>query len=292
MFGFLLFLLVPSPLAHAGRCLPQEGICEPVDFEKARASAETEEGCFPSKSLESPVCYSVTFPAGYPFKAPAPYGIYLHGRGGDHKQFSYFAKECAEKEEPIFGEEGVPFLVVAPNQTFPTYWKNSVSGKKVASMVTRDLVRHVQKSTHVAHTRSERAILGISMGGHGATFLALKNPKVFSALEAISPIFRAEKDLLPEDRDGFGSGEQYLKNDPATIALEQGMPSGLAFHMQIAIDDGLLIELEKTQDFFEKMSARYPDRVMATGTGGHSTKFWCGALRRSMNSLRKELKAQ
>ncbi|MCF2526314.1 alpha/beta hydrolase [Yinghuangia soli] len=106
----------------------------------------------------------------------------LHGGGGDHKQYtesSHIAEMAAERD----------VIVVMP-ETSPcssyTDWYNGGRGgtPRWEEYLTRDLPRLLE-SRYRAGT--ERAVLGLSMGGGGALSLAARNPGHFRAVAALSP---------------------------------------------------------------------------------------------------------
>lgn len=283
-------ILLSLTATATGQCDLKKNICKPVDFIKKRTKTETEEGCFYSQAIRSNVCYSVTFPKGFPATHdPQPYNLFLHGRGANNKQFSGFCEICAKdnKLPDCYGENGPPVPIVALSQTKHTYWKNSPDGKiKSEDLITKDTLAHLKANAPTLTTNPDmRGIMGISMGGHGSTYITMKHPDLFRAgLYAISPVFREEGQLELNDLTGFGSDHQFRERDPAT--LYKSNPSILnrnPFKIEIAPDDPFITEQESTKRFLQTVQKTHPDAVRIAGSGGHGIQYWCGALQRSMD---------
>lgn len=262
--------------------------CTPVDLNQKHLVTETVDGCFFSKSLKKNVNYSITFPKGYPSSAaPYPQIYFLHGRGGNNRQFREFCKSCDQRSPstPCFSDDGPPALIIAPSQTIHTYWKNAVDGRSpVEDMIVKDLASHIERSKYVQKDSAGRGLLGISMGGHGALWMSFMHSDFFGkGTYAISPIFRNENSLLKEDRVGFGSGSEFKKKDPLTLIKSKPFLLNSSTYVEIANDDNLYKAEKSTQEFFKFVQTQQPTKVDMSRTGGHSLNYWCGALRRSMD---------
>ncbi len=291
-------LIIPSATA-AGQCDLKKNICKPVDFKKKRTQTETEEGCFYSQAIRSNVCYSVTFPKNFPAtNEPQPYNLFLHGRGGDNKQFSAFCDSCAKdsKLPNCYGENGPPAPIIALSQTKHTYWKNSPDGKiKTEDMITKDTLAHLKTNAPTLTTDPDkRGIMGISMGGHGSTYITMKHPDLFRAgLYAISPVFREESTLEKDDRVGFGADNQFRERDPATLYKNNpAVLSRTPFKMEIAQDDFFITDQDSTKRFLQTVQKSHPNDVSIAGNGGHGLEYWCGALNRSMDFYKTRYQPQ
>lgn len=280
----LLLLFLAAPATAAEPCLP-------ADFSAPRALTQTVAGCFESAATKSPVHYHVTFPAGYNPGAQQPYAIFLHGRGGNGEQFREFGGEAALNEHLQKG--GAPFVVIAPTEPRHSYWKN---GPKVefgtARMVSEELVRHLETQPGLARgNRAHRAIIGISMGGHGSLFLAATKPETFSAVYAMSPVFRGPTELTPDDRPAFGTGAQYRRQDPVSLfreANKKGQPlfRTQAIGVEIGKDDPFFLPDSRTHRFLEQLQKSLGGRrVNLSRPGGHDAEYWQSAFRRAAEFL-------
>jgi S-formylglutathione hydrolase FrmB len=291
--AFILSLASPAP-AQADALDAPYGIppllaapCLPATFGQARAFTETVAGCFESEATRGPVHYEVTFPAGYDPAERQPYAIFLHGRGGNEAQFRDFGGAVALDDHVKRG--GAGFVVISPGEPKHSYWKDGPAGEfGTAKMITEDLVRHIESMPGIARgDRARRAIMGISMGGHGSFYLAEKRPDLFSSLYAMSPVFRGADELLEEDTAAFGSAAKFNEQDPVGLYLDR---QGRALNplpkvksaVEIGKDDWFLQSSPRTLQFIEKLKSDMgADSVNLSRPGGHDVDYWRGAFQRA-----------
>ena len=285
----LFFSSLASALGGAGAARA-ENPCLSANFALPRLATETVAGCFESAATNGPVRYEVTFPAGYDPAEKQPFVIFLHGRGGSETQFRDFGGPDALNAHVKKGS--APFVVVAPGEPKHSYWKDGPAGEfGTAKMVSEDLVRHVEAMPGIAGGRAKRAIMGISMGGHGSFYIAEKHPELFSAVYSISPVFRAADDLLEEDVTAFGKAAQFEAQDPVGLYLnrvagqEDPLP-GVRSMVEIGKDDPFLVSSLRTKDFIRKLRSDFgPGRVNMSRPGGHDPDYWRGAFDRAVDFM-------
>ena len=287
MQAFFLLLALHLPAASHAAAEP----CLPADFSLPRAVTETVGGCFHSPSTKSPVHYRVTFPAGYHPAKDHPYAIFLHGRGSNGEQFRDFGGEAAIDQHLSKG--GQAFVVVAPTEPRHSYWKNGPADEfGTARMVSTDLVKHLEAMPGLARgDRAQRAIIGISMGGHGSLYLAAKQPETFSAVYAMSPVFRGPRQLEPEDRAAFGKGHKFRAQDPGSLfrsSAQKGIPiyATQRAGVEMGKDDFFLDNPARTRRLLSRLQKSLgTEQVNFTRPGGHDAEYWRGALARAAEFL-------
>ena len=275
----MLYALLLSALALA------QTTCVPVNFCHARKDQTTEIGCFYSTSTKTPVNYAVTFPAGYSFQKNFAYAIFLHGRGGDEKQFSDLTAAIP------------PLLTIAPREPIHSYWKNGAGGKfQTAKMVAKDLQQHLEERLARKYGKVSKGIFGISMGGHGALFVADLYPNAFGKIYAISPLFRSSEELPSEDLPAFGRNKSFQQQDPvfryrARIKKhEAGFRFGENFRIEIWRNDPFLQNTAHTKSFLEEVQRNSPGKVRLDLPGAHDGAYWNEALPRALQFFLEELK--
>lgn len=101
----------------------------------------------------------------------------LHGYGGNYA--SWINGVPAIKNIVDEGD----FLVVCPDGGYGSwYWDSPKDPKyQYETYVSQELVAWVDKTYSTISNKKGRAITGLSMGGHGALYLAIKHPDVFGA---------------------------------------------------------------------------------------------------------------
>ncbi len=118
----------------------------------------------------------------------------LHGFSADHKAFIRGAYQDLNvrisMDSLIAAGKAQPMIVVTPNarNLFDgSFYANSPTTGNWEDFVAKDLVRHIDSRYRTIAKPKSRGVAGHSMGGYGALNLAMRNPKVFSAVYALSP---------------------------------------------------------------------------------------------------------
>ena len=150
--------------------------------------------------LGDPVEQYVTIylPPGYDASPAKRYAtIYLlHPGGGSNKTWSN--NDPARINIPIqpaldaliSGGKIREMIVVGPNgknANIGSFYTNSPVTGNWEDFIYRDVVAYVDSNFRTLARPSSRGIAGHSMGGFGATSIAMKHPDVFGALYALSP---------------------------------------------------------------------------------------------------------
>lgn len=251
--------------------------CEPASLEKG-----TQSGCFYSELLGLEIEYTLTAPE-LQSEQKLPYVVFLHGRGGDEHQLRDFCGVDAAKN--FFKEEPESrFLVFAPKDPLRSYWKDMASGPDVLRMINEEFVDHIEKNFFV---NDKKCISGISMGGHGAVYSALKYPDLYQCMFALSPVFRSFQSLSREGKDhqAFGeTKEQFEKRDPYTLIKRK--PDGLPPRSVLIIGaQDELLPIGNTKVFFDYLRdySKYGYFVDRTLKGRHNKDFWCSQMPEAMS---------
>jgi endo-1,4-beta-xylanase len=186
---------------------------------------------FRSRALGVDVGYCIYLPPGYDTETGRRYPtIYnLHGAGGN--ELHSFSSARALHDGIVSGR-WAPMILVLPNGGARTFYKDSGDGKMPAEkLIVQDLIPHIDATYRTIAARAGRAIEGFSMGGRGATRLALKYPELFCSLHnqagnviRIAELFDPTKptdypnSYLGTDRAHFEANDSFLllkKNLPA-----------------------------------------------------------------------------
>lgn len=108
---------------------------------------------------------------------PLPTLYLLHGYSGNYADWVNKApaiKALADRYQ---------ILIVCPDGGFSSWYWDSAEDQEFQyeTFVANELVAYIQDHYPVADDRSKRAITGLSMGGHGALYLAIRHQDVFGA---------------------------------------------------------------------------------------------------------------
>jgi len=208
----------------------------------------------------------------------------LHGYGGSFRDWT-------RKVPQINGYADLHnVIIVCPDGNVGSWYFDSPedSSYRYETYVAKELVTWVDKHYRTEAKRERRAITGLSMGGHGALYLAFKHPETFGAAGSMS----GGVDLRPfpnnweialrlgkytgypqrwEENSVTNMIDRIVKNPPALI-----------------IDCG-------TQDFFYTVNVAFHDALAAKNVphdfisrpGDHSWNYWRNAVGYQMLFLAK-----
>jgi S-formylglutathione hydrolase FrmB len=215
--------------------------------QSANAHSKVECSTLPSRILARNVPYCVMLPPGYAQDTGRRYPVayYLHGLGDNEQSlvnlggWSIYDQLMREKK---IGE----FALVAP-AGFTSFYINSRDGKfRYEDFFLQEFLPAMEKKYRIGTTRSQRGIMGISMGGFGALHYAFKYPEKFAAVSANMP---ALVEHLPNELSQgwqqrlmgsiFGDPPDmafYEKNSAFHLAHAASLPA--LKHMDIYFDCG------------------------------------------------------
>ena len=100
----------------------------------------------------------------------------LHGYGGNARSWVGLKPELPK----IADEKGIIF--VCPDGKNSWYWDSPKNqAYRYETSVASELVKHTDKNYATIPEKKGRAITGLSMGGHGALWLAIRHKEIFGA---------------------------------------------------------------------------------------------------------------
>jgi len=223
---------------------------------------------FASQALGRDVGYCIYLPPGYPTDVARRYPVIynLHGAGGNELHGFTAVKTL---HDGIVSGRWAPMIVVLPNGGSHTFYKDSADGKLPAETVMiRELIPHIDATYRTIAARAGRAIEGFSMGGRGATRLALKYPELFCSLHNqagnvlhIADLFDPSKpDQYPNNYLG-AERARYVDND--SFLLLKKNAAAIKAGLRIAVtcgtrDDG---HLPTVRDFHAALLAAGVDHT-------------------------------
>lgn len=133
--------------------------------------------------IVSPAKAVVAVPESYLEKtdtARYPVVYLLHGFGDD---YSYYSK----KMDLAAAASRYGVIIVCPDGRNSWYWDSPVDSRmQMESYIVRDLVPTVDRDFRTIPEASSRAITGLSMGGQGAMWLAIRHPDIWKNVATMS----------------------------------------------------------------------------------------------------------
>ena len=135
-----------------------------------------------SASMKHDMGFCIYLPPDYATAASRRYPVIynLHGAGGNEL---HGFEEARVLDRGIRAGKWPPMIIVMPNGGRSTFYKDSYDGKYMGeTTIIRELIPFIDSNYRTTATRAGRAIEGFSMGGRGATRLAMKYPDMFASL--------------------------------------------------------------------------------------------------------------
>ncbi len=144
---------------------------------------------FKSRLVGSDVSYLIYLPPDYDTNTARRYPVvyWLHGYGGNPRSGAVFVKPL---DAAIRAGRAPAMMVVLVNGLTASFYCDSPDGKRpVDSVISQELIPHVDQTYRTMAGRQTRAIEGFSMGGYGAAHLGFKHPDLFGLVSILSGAF-------------------------------------------------------------------------------------------------------
>ena len=235
---------------------------------------------FFSEAHRTNVGYCIYLPPGYEPNADKRYPVIynLHGAGGNEL---HGFDEVELLDTGIRSGRWPPMIAVMPNGGKRTFFKDSHDGRTLSeTLIIRELIPHIDGNYRTIAAREGRCIEGHSMGGRGATRLAMKYPTLFCSLfNFAGNVPRTSAHFDPSKPDSYPNNylgpdkQAYLDNDAFEL-LEKNLREirgKLRIQMWCGTQD--VGHLATIRDFHEALLAAGVDHTYLEIEGlGHAKK--------------------
>ena len=228
-----------------------------------------------SASMKKNIKAVVIRPDNYASAQQLPVVYLLHGYSGNYSDWVLKAKGF-EKAADTYN-----MIIVCADGGFSSWYLDSpVDPKyKYETYVADELVKWVDKNYKTIPNKKGRAITGLSMGGHGALYLAFKHQDVFGAAGSMSG--GVDIRPFPNNWEMASKLGKYADNpdnwERNTVAnmLYLLTPNSLS----LIIDCG-------SEDFFYKVNTNIHEQLLERNIphdfisrpGAHNWQYWSNAI--------------
>jgi S-formylglutathione hydrolase FrmB len=207
-----------------------------------------------------------------PKKFPVVY--LLHGYSGNYKSWLGFPDIKADADR-------YQIIIVCPDGGFSSWYLDSPmdSSFKYETFMAKELIPYIDQNYKTIPDREHRGISGLSMGGHGAFYLALRHKDIFGAVASMSGgvdirPFPKNWDLSKRLGTIAEHPENWEKN--TVINLVDSLKNK---ELRIEFDCG-------TADFFINVNRALNQKLLNMGIehdyterpGAHSNTYWGNSL--------------
>lgn len=221
---------------------------------------------YTSEVLNGKTAFRAIIPEDVDIKT-APIFYLLHGLDGNY--LSWFSNTDLE---PLAEKYGV--IMIMPDAKNSFYTDTGIY--KYYTQITYELPHHAERYFNL---KGERHLAGVSMGGHGAYKIAMKNPDMFKTVASFSGVL----DLSEHVNDAidarktlcmnavFGEGADLTGTDNDLFNLIDSYSGSLRFYQFCGTEDFLYSTNRKFRDLAR---SKRIDLTYLEGAGDHTWPVW------------------
>ncbi len=240
-----------------------------------------------SESMNKDIPCLVTLPYQYNLSLDRFSVVYLlHGYSGNYRNWS---------EHTDLGNyaDSYNIIIVCPDGGYNSWYLDSPIEAKsqYRTYVGLEVVQYIDEYFRTLSHRDNRAITGLSMGGHGAFYLALEFPNVFGAAGSMSGVvdlkFTTKKYELGEK---IGSFEKFPERWEQ-FSVISNVYKFKDTNTQLIIDCGVEdVFIESNRSLHKKLLELNIPHVYSEKPGGHSWDYWVNTLESHLMFFKNILK--
>jgi S-formylglutathione hydrolase FrmB len=229
-----------------------------------------------STAMKKNIKAVVVTPNNYATAGELPVVYLLHGYSGNYSNWIKNAKGLDKMADDY------QMIIVCPDGGFGSwYWDSPVDEKfKYETYVSSELVKWVDSKYKTIKDKRGRGITGLSMGGHGALYLAFRHQDVFGAAGTMSG--GVDIRPFPENWDMAKRLGSYAENPEY---WEKYTVINMT-HLLTAKSLALLIDCG-TEDFFYKVNQNLHELLalrniphdFISRPGAHNWAYWSNAVK-------------
>ncbi|MDH6356872.1 alpha/beta hydrolase-fold protein [Parabacteroides sp. PF5-9] len=231
--------------------------------------------------------YAVYLPQGYDQTDQSYPVLYLlHGGGDDHTGWVQFGQVQHIADKTIAEGKAGPMIIVMPDaNTGKRGYFNDIQGDfNYEDFIFQELIPHIEKTYRVRSERRYRAVAGLSMGGGGTIFYALRHPELFAAAAPLSASTGSWD--IEQVKTRFANAqpklnnkqiEAYFKNNNIESVLDAASKENLEqikrirWYISCGDDDFLYEGNSMMHILFKKREIPHEYRVK---DGAHTWTYW------------------
>ena len=244
----------------------------------------------PSAAMHKTYRAAVVLPASYAKNKKASYPVLylLHGAYG---HFADWLKNTPDKQLVHQLADQYNLIIVLPEgETYSFYLDSPVSpDSQFETYLTKEVLPKIDQTYRTVADRKGRVITGLSMGGHGALFLAARHPDLYCAAGSMSgalDLMSFNRKLSPTEATQraalwapiLGSETANPERFAASSVLslvDQLHRNNLPLIIDCGVDDGLL---EINREVHRRLLYNHTPHDYTERPGGHTWPYWQNAL--------------
>ncbi len=238
-----------------------------------------------SSAMQKTVKCVVITPNAYK-KSSQPYPVLylLHGYAGNYARWLLVAPQLKSKADEM------QLVIVCPDGGYGSWYINSPADSTVRyeTFTATELVNHIDSSYNTYKDRAHRAITGLSMGGHGALYLAIRHKDIFGAAGSISGL--VDLNFFPKGMNFkalFGDSTvnaANLKKNSVINVIDSLKNRELKLTIDCGIYDFLILP---NRNLHQKLLSLRIEHDYAERPGIHNAVYWRNSIDYQLLFFRK-----
>ena len=208
----------------------------------------------------------------------------LHGWSGNYSDWILKAPDLLQTVD----EDG--FIVVCPDGDYDSWYFNSPldTSMKYETNVALEIPSYIDAHYRTIASRKARAITGLSMGGHGALYLAVKHKDIFGAAGSMSG--GVDYRPFPENwgiKKYLGDYVSHKENwdNNVVINLVDSLQNG---QLKIIFDCGVNdFFIEVNRNLHQKLLDKKVEHDYTERPGEHNWAYWNNSIKYQMLFFRR-----
>lgn len=227
-----------------------------------------------SKAMNKKIKVVVVTPERNTVSGNYPVIYLLHGYGGNARTWVSVKPELPE----IADEKGLIF--VCPDGENSWYWDSpQIAGSRFETFVGKELIDYVDRNYPAIADKNARAVTGLSMGGHGALWLAIKYKNTFGAAGSMS----GGVDIRPFPKNwkigellgDYDTHPEIWESHTVITQLDRIENRELALIIDCGIDDFFM---EVNRNLHAELAKRKIDHDFIVRPGRHNRDYWNNSI--------------
>lgn len=263
-------------------------------FSQASFAARVDTLAVPSPAMGKTLHAGVVLPQSYKkSKASYPVLYLLHGYSGD---FRDWLTKTPDKQLLHRLADQYNIIVTTDGGYSGWYLDSPINqGSQFETFITEELINKIDKTYRTKSGRNGRVITGLSMGGHGALYLATRHPSLYCAAGSMSGALDMATISWKELDEYFvsiigprnASPDLYKENSVVNM-VDKMKANNLPLLFDCGVDDFLI---ESNRELHRRLVYNRVPHDYIERPGAHTWPYWENALPYQLVFFQKILQA-
>ena len=178
-------------------------------------------------------------------------------------------------------------IIVCPNGENSWYINSPVNdSSQFETFISSELIKNIDSSYRTIATRQQRAITGLSMGGHGGLMLGIRHKDLFGAAGSMSGALNLTEIVSKYDISKLiGDTIRFKWRDYSVLHLADSISTkGIKLIFDCGVNDFLI---QHNRDLHAKLNTQKVPHDYIERPGAHTWAYWSNAVAYQLLFFRK-----